>query len=47
MNLIRKTSYQEGQEKDLYSLESKYTLEQGLAGPKIYKAVEPSVKKDS
>jgi len=47
MNFIQMTSYQETQSKDLYSSESKYSLEQGLAGPKIDEAVKASVKKDS
>lgn len=47
MNFIQMTSYQEIQQKDLYSLDSKYSLELGLAGPKIDKAIEASVKKDS
>jgi hypothetical protein len=47
MNFIQMTSYLETQKKDLSSLESKYSLEQGLARPKIDEAVEASVNKDS
>jgi len=46
VNVTQMNFYQGTQKKDLYSLESKYSQEQGLAGPKIDEAVEASVKKD-